>query len=42
MFIYVNRFDATGFFAYCLEDIKISGCLMFSGGKERDQWHEMG
>ena len=34
-----NPFHATGFFLYPL---KTSGFLMFSGGKERNQWHEMG
>ena len=34
-----SPFDATDLFRYLL---KTSGFLMFSGGIERDQWHELG
>ena len=38
----VNPFNATGLFQYPLKTSQTRGFLMFSGGIERDQWHEMG
>ena len=34
----INQFDATGLF---LHPLKISDFLMFSGGTEKERWHEM-
>ena len=37
----IHPFHATELFRYPLETKKPKGFLMFSGGIERDQWHEM-
>ena len=37
-----NPYYASGFFLYPLEKSETQGILMFSGGIEREQWHEMG
>ena len=37
-----NPFHATDLFRYPLETSENQNFLMFSGGIERDQWHEMG
>ena len=38
----INPFYATVLFRYPLKHRKTRGFLMFSGGIERDHWHEMG
>ena len=38
----IKPFHTTGLFLYAWEHQKIKGFLMFSGGIERDQRHEMG
>ena len=38
----LNPFHATDLFRYPLKTSENKGFLMFSGGIERDQWHEMG
>ena len=37
-----HPFHATNLFRYPLKTLENKGFLMFSGGIERDQWHEMG
>ena len=37
-----NPFHAIGLFQYPLKISEIYGFLMFSGGMDRFQWHEMG
>ena len=39
---FINPFHSTGFFLYPWKQQKTRGFLMFSGGIERDQWHEIG
>ena len=43
-YFHINPFYATGLFLYTLIVLrhqKTRGFLTFSGGIERDQWHEM-
>ena len=37
----INPFHATGLFLYPLKYHKTSSFMMFSGGKKRDQWHNL-
>ena len=39
---FINPFGATGLFLYPLKTSENQRFLMFSGGIERYQWHQMG
>ena len=39
---HINPFHASGLFLYPQKTSESWGFLMFSGGTEKDQWHEMG
>ena len=41
-YVHANLFHATNLFLYPLEVSETSGFLTFSGGIEKDQWHETG